>query len=100
MKRNTVSFFRLSLVIIGYIIYNVIFYLYSSGEIPSFAGFFVILSCALIAFGNLFLLIEPIRLMLGFKEDRNIRNSSIIQLVLVIEKIIMIQNTILYLVCY
>ena len=84
MKRNTVSFFRLSLVIIGYIIYNVIFYLYPSGEIPSFAGFFVILSCALIAFGNLFLLIEPIRLMLGFKEDRNIRNSSIIQLVLVI----------------
>ena len=84
MKRNTVSFFRLSLVIIGYIIYNVIFYLYPSGEIPSFAGFFVILSCALIAFGNLFLLIEPIRLMLRFKEDRNIRNSSIIQLVLVI----------------
>lgn len=84
MKRNTVSFFRLSLVIIGYIIYNVIFYLYPSGEIPSFAGFFVILSCALIAFGNLFLLIEPIRLMLGFKEDRNIRNSSIIQLVLII----------------
>ena len=84
MKRNTVSFFRLSLVIIGYIIYNVVFYLYPSGEIPSFAGFFVILSCALIAFGNLFLLIEPIRLMLGFKEDRNIRNSSIIQLVLVI----------------
>ena len=84
MKRYTVSFFRLSLVIIGYIIYNVIFYLYPSGEIPSFAGFFVILSCALIAFGNLFLLIEPIRLMLGFKEDRNIRNSSIIQLVLVI----------------
>ena len=84
MKRNTVSFFRLSLVIIGYIIYNVIFYLYPPGEIPSFAGFFVILSCALIAFGNLFLLIEPIRLMLGFKEDRNIRNSSIIQLVLVI----------------
>ena len=84
MKRNTVSFFRLSLVIIGYIIYNVIFYLYPSGEIPSFAGSFVILSCALIAFGNLFLLIEPIRLMLGFKEDRNIRNSSIIQLVLVI----------------
>ena len=84
MKRNSVSFLRLSLVIIGYIIYNVIFYLYPSGEIPSFAGFFVILSCALIAFGNLFLLIEPIRLMLGFKEDRNIRNSSIIQLVLVI----------------
>ena len=84
MKRYTVSFFRLSLVIIGYIIYNVIFYLYPSGEIPFFAGFFVILSCALIAFGNLFLLIEPIRLMLGFKEDRNIRNSSIIQLVLVI----------------
>ena len=84
MKRDTVSFFRLILVIIGYLIYNVIFYLYPSGEIPSFAGFFVILSCALIAFGNLFLLIEPIRLMLGFKEDRNIRNSSIIQLVLVI----------------
>ena len=84
MKRNTVSFFRLSLVIIGYLLYNVLFYLYPSGEVPSFARFFVILSWVLIAFGNLFLLIDPIRVMIGFKEDRNIRNSSIIQLVLVI----------------
>jgi len=84
MKRDTVSFFRLILVIIGYLIYNVLFYLYPSREVPSFAWFFVILSWALIAFGNLFLLIDPIRLMLGFKEDRNIRNSSIIQVVLVI----------------
>ena len=84
MKRDTVSFFRLSLVIIGYLIYNVLFYLYPSREVPSFAWFFVILSWALIAFGNLFLLIDPIRLMVVFKEDRNIRNSTIIQLVLVI----------------
>ena len=84
MKRDTVSFFRLSLVIIGYLIYNVLFYLYPSGEVPSFAWLFVIISWAMIAIGNLFLLIDPIRLMLGFKEDRNIRNSSIIQLVLVI----------------
>ena len=84
MKRDTVSFFRLSLVIIGYLIYNSLFYLYPSGEYPSFAWPFLIISWVFIAFGNLFLLIEPIRLMLGFKEDRNIRNSSIIQLVLVI----------------
>lgn len=84
MKRNTVSFFRLSLVIIGYFIYNVLIYLYPSGEFPSFAWIFVIVSWALVAIGNLFLLIDPIHLMLGFKEDRNIRNSSIIQLVLVI----------------
>ena len=84
MKRDTVSFFRLSLVIIGYLIYNVLFYLYPSGEFPSFAWLFVIVSWALIAFGNLFLLIDPIRLMVGFKEDRNIRNSSIIQIVLAI----------------
>ena len=84
MKRNTVSFFRLSLVIIGYLIYNVLFYLYPSGEFPSFAWLFVIVSWALIAFGNLFLLIDPIRLMLGYKEDRNIRNSSIIQVFLAI----------------
>ena len=84
MKRNTVSFFRLSLVIIGYLIYNVLFYLYPSGEFPSFAWLFVIVSWSLIAFGNLFLLIDPIRLMVGFKEDKNIRNSSFIQLVLVI----------------
>ena len=78
MKRDTISFFRLSLVIIGYLIYNVLFYLYPSGEFPSFAWIFVIVSWALIAIGNLFLLIDPIHLMLGFKEDRNIRNSSII----------------------
>ena len=84
MKRDTVSFFRLSLVIIGYLIYNILFYLYPSGEHPSFALPFLILSWAFIAFGNLFLLIDPIRLMIGFKEDRNIRNSSIIQLFLVV----------------
>ena len=84
MKRDTVSFFRMSLVIIGYLIYNVLFYLYPSGEIPSFAWLFVIVSWALIAFGNLFLLIDPIRLILGYKEDRNIRNSSIIQVLLAI----------------
>ena len=84
MKRDTVSFFRLSLVIIGYLIYNSLFYLYPSGEYPSFAWPFLIISWVFIAFGNLFLLIDPIRLMIGFKEDRNIRNSSIIQLVLVI----------------
>ena len=84
MKRDTISFFRLSLAIIGYLIFNILFYLYPSGEYPSFAWLFLILSWVFIAVGNLFLLIEPIRLMLGFKEDRNIRNSSIIQLVLVI----------------
>ena len=84
MKRDTISFFRLSLAIIGYLIYNILFYLYPSGEYPSFAWPFLILSWVFIATGNLFLLIDPIRLMLGFKEDRNIRNSSIIQLVLVI----------------
>ena len=84
MKRDMVSFFRLSLVIIGYLIYNSLFYLYPSGEYPSFAWPFLIISWVFIAFGNLFLLIDPIRLMIGFKEDRNIRNSSIIQLVLVI----------------
>ena len=84
MKRDTVSFFRLSLVIIGYLIYNSLFYLYTSGEYPSFAWLFLIISWVFIAFGNLFLLIDPIRLMIGFKEDRNIRNSSFIQLVLVI----------------
>lgn len=84
MKRDTISFFRLSLPIIGYLIFNILFYLYPSGEYPSFAWLFLILSWVFIAVGNLFLLIDPIRLMLGFKEDRNIRNSSFIQLVLVI----------------
>ena len=84
MKRDTISFFRLSLPIIGYLIFNILFYLYPSGEYPSFAWPFIIISWAFIAFGNLFLLIDPIRFMLGFKEDRNIRNSSFIQLVLVI----------------
>ena len=84
MKRNTVSFSRLSLVIIGYIIYNSLFYFYPSGEYPSFTWPFLVISWAFIAFGNLFLLIDPIRLMVVFKEDRNIRNSTIIQLVLVI----------------
>ena len=69
MKRDTISFFRLSLAVIGYLIYNILFYLYPSGEHPSFALPFLILSWVFITFGNLFLLIDPIRLMLGFKEE-------------------------------
>ena len=84
MKRDTISFFRLSFAIIGYLIYNILSYLSPSGDFPSFAWPFLILSWTFIAFGNLFLLIDPIRLMVVFKEDRNIRNSTIIQLVLVI----------------
>jgi len=84
VKRDTISFFRLSFAIIGYLIYNILFYLYPSGDYPSFAWAFLVISWAFIAFGNLFLLIDPIRLMVVFKEDRNIRNSTIIQLVLVI----------------
>ena len=84
MKRDTISFFRFSFAIIGYLIYNILFYLYPSGDYPSFAWAFLVISWAFIAFGNLFLLIDPIRLMVVFKEDRNIRNSSFIQLVLVI----------------
>jgi len=84
VKRDTISFFRLSFAIIGYLIYNILFYLYPSGDYPSFAWAFLVISWAFIAFGNLFLLIDPIRLMVVFKEDRNIRNSSFIQLVLVI----------------
>jgi len=77
MKRDTISFFRLSFAIIGYLIYNILSYLSPSGDVPSFAWPFLILSWTFIAFGNLFLLIDPIRLMVVFKEDRNIRNSSI-----------------------
>ena len=84
MKLDTVSFFRLSLAVIGYLIYNIIFYSYPSGEYSSFAWPFLVISWVCIVLGNLCLLIDPIRLMLGFKEDRNIRNSSFIQLVLVI----------------
>ena len=84
MKRDTISFFRLSFAIIGYLIYNILFYLYPSADYPSFAWAFLVISWAFIAFGNLFLLIDPMRLMVVFKEDRNIRNSSFIQLVLVI----------------
>ena len=52
MKRDTISFFRLSLPIIGYLIFNILFYLYPSGEYPSFAWPFIIISWAFIAFGK------------------------------------------------
>ena len=42
MKRDTISFFRLSLVIIGYLIYNILFYSYPSGEYSSFAWPFLV----------------------------------------------------------
>ena len=56
MKRDTISFFRLSLAVIGYLIYNILFYSYPSGEYSSFAWPFLVISWVCIVFGNLFYL--------------------------------------------
>ncbi len=40
MKRDTISFFRLSLAVIGYLIYNILFYSYPSGSILLLLGLF------------------------------------------------------------
>ena len=83
MKEYKISYFRLNLVLLGYLLYNVIYFLldYSAGY-----AFFIVwpvffLSLAIIVLGNILLFRDVVKLRDTYKKNKMIQVTSMIQLV-------------------
>ena len=83
MKEYKISYFRLNLVLLGYLLYNVIYFLldYSGGY-----AFFIVwpvffLSLAIIVLGNILLFRDIVKLRDAYKKNKMIQVSSMIQIV-------------------
>ena len=83
MKEYKISYFRLNLVLLGYLLYNVIYFLldYSGGY-----AFFIVwpvfyLSLAIIVLGNIFVFRDVVKLRDAYKKNKMIQVSSMIQIV-------------------
>ena len=83
MKEYKISYFRLSLVLLGYLLYNIIYFLldYSGGY-----AFFIVwpvffLSLAIIVLGNILLFRDIVKLRDAYKKNKMIQVSSMIQIV-------------------
>lgn len=83
MKEYKISYSRLSLVLLGYLLYNIIYFLldYSGGY-----AFFIVwpvffLSFAIIVLGNIFIFRDIVKLRDAYKKNKMIQVSSMIQIV-------------------
>ena len=83
MKEYKISYSRLSLVLLGYLLYNIIYFLldYSGGY-----AFFIVwpvffLSFAMIVLGNIFIFRDIVKLRDAYKKNKMIQVSSMIQIV-------------------
>ena len=84
MKPYKISLMRLCLVLLGYLIYNLVYFalFYSAGY-----AFFILwpiffLAIGLILLGNFFAFRDPLKLQSTYKDNQFIRNTSKIQLIL------------------
>ena len=83
MKEYKISYFRLSLVLFGYLIYNLVYYLldYSGGY-----AFFIVwpiffLSLTMIVLGNILLFRDIVKLRATYEKNKMIRVTSMIQVI-------------------
>ena len=83
MKEYRISYFRLSLVLLGYLLYNVIYFLldYSAGY-----AFFIVwpvffLSLAIIVLGNIIIFRDVVKLRDTYKKNKKIQVTSMIQII-------------------
>ena len=83
MKEYKISYFRLSLVLLGYLIYNLVYYMldYSGGY-----AFFIVwpiffLSLAMIVLGNILLFRDIVKLRATYEKNKMIRVTSMIQVI-------------------
>ena len=83
MKEYKISYFRLSLVLLGYLIYNLVYYMldYSGGY-----AFFIVwpiffLSLAMIVLGNILLFRDIVKLRATFEKNKMIQVTSMIQVI-------------------
>lgn len=83
MKKYKISYFRLSLVLLGYLIYNLVYYMldYSGGY-----AFFIVwpiffLSLAMIVLGNFLLFRDIVKLRATYEKNKMIQVTSMIQVI-------------------
>ena len=83
MKEYKISYFRLSLVLLGYLIYNLVYYMldYSGGY-----AFFIVwpiffLSLAMIVLGNILLFRDIVKLRATYEKKKMIQVTSMIQVI-------------------
>ena len=83
MKEYKISYFRLSLVLLGYLIYNLVYYMldYSGGY-----AFFIVwpiffLSLAMIVLGNILLFRDIVKLRGTYEKNKMIQVTSMIQVI-------------------
>lgn len=83
MKEYKISYFRLSSVLLGYLIYNLVYYLldYSGGY-----AFFIVwpiffLSLAMIILGNILLFRDIVKLRATYEKNKMIQVTSMIQII-------------------
>lgn len=83
MKEYKISYFRLSLVLLGYLLYNVIYFLldYSAGY-----AFFIVwpvffLSLAIIVLGNIFIFRDIVKIRDTYQKNKTIQLTSMIQII-------------------
>ena len=83
MKEYKISYFRLSFVLLGYLIYNLVYYMldYSGGY-----AFFIVwpiffLSLAMIVLGNILLFRDIVKLRATYEKNKMIQVTSMIQVI-------------------
>ena len=83
MKEYKISYFRLSLVLLGYLIYNLVYYMldYSGGY-----AFFIVwpiffLSLAMIVLGNILLFRDIVKLRANYEKNKMIQVTSMVQVI-------------------
>ena len=83
MKKYKISYFRLCLVLLGYLIYNLVYYMldYSGGY-----AFFIVwpiffLSLAMIVLGNILLFRDIVKLRATYEKNKMIQVTSMIQVI-------------------
>ena len=83
MKEYKISYFRLSLVLLGYLIYNLVYYMldYSGGY-----AFFIVwpiffLSLAMIVLGNILLFRDIVKLRATYEKNKMVQVTSMIQVI-------------------
>ena len=83
MKEYKISYFRLNLVLLGYLLYNVIYFLldYSAGY-----AFFIVwpvffLSLATIVLGNIFIFRDVVKIRDTYQKNKSIQLTSMLQII-------------------
>ena len=83
MKEYKISYFRLSLVLLGYLLYNIIYFLldYSGGY-----AFFIVwpvffLSLATIVLGNIFIFRDVVKIRDTYQKNKSIQLTSMLQII-------------------